>query len=555
MKTDDAILVNMALEGKPEAFDELVKKHRARVVFEAQMLLNDTDGAEDAAQQAFVEAFVNLRSLRDRNSFRPWLITIVRRCATRRRAVQFRETPGIFETVIASMESQTDASSEIEARVSEMLAELSARSRKVLTMHYLDGYSCQEIGKSLGIPAGTVKRILHESRMNLRASSELKRSAGKMSHKQQGPRHMIFWVNGSYPHGVMDKALPQSICLTINKTAKTPEQIAKSIDANVVYVRETMDALEAEGLIEKTGRGRYRTAFVALDAADLIEINADIRTRAEYGGELLMAALPDLEAAWESSPKSAQGFDWNTGIWPVLNILVCLIGAIRNSTFHVFTAHPDGPKPPLHPASGKLYWGGGREKIEDELFWLNDASVPGFAYGYFSPFGIPFRNRLIDWPDERRVLLEAIAQGARDVDSAAHLKGMDIEKAREMASNAIEQGLLERTPDGLSITFPVFTAEDDNALLPAVDKICEQISREVLDPVGYGVDDKLRKLGYGHLEEQFHNWRRWLTANAARESLRALSNKGVFTIPSEPVPARFYMIGWMEPLGLFAYSK
>ena len=549
MKTDDATLVNMALEGKPEAFDELVKKHRARIVFEAQMLLNDKDSAEDAAQQAFVEAFVNLRSLRDRNSFRPWLITIVRRFAARRYEKQSREAPGAFNFVIDSIESQIDDSAAIEARVSEMLAELSSRSRKVLTMHYLDGYSCGEIGRNLGIPAGTVKRILHESRMNLRASSELKRSAGEMSHKQQGPRFMHFWVNGSYPHNMMEKALPQSICLTINKTAKTPEQIAKRIDANVVYVRDAMDALEAEGLIEKTGRGRYRTAFVALDETDLIEINRYTNTKADYARELLMSALPELQTAWENSPKPAQGFDWSVGIWPTLTRLV-MIGTRRNGSVLTF------PKPPLHPVSGKLYWAGGKESIRSEgIVWINDASVPGFAYGYFSAFGMPSDRQIIDWPDERRELLEAITQGARDVDSVVEITGMSIEKAREMATNAIEQGLLVSTRDGLSITFPVFTHEDDKALLPAVDRVSERIAREVIDPIAAGVDEKLRELGYGHLEEQFDNWHYWLRGDAATEGLHALFNRGVFPIPKEPVSAKFYMIGWMDPLELFTYSK
>jgi RNA polymerase sigma-70 factor (ECF subfamily) len=60
---------------------------------------------------------------------------------------------------------------EVGAGIAEVLAELSAINRKVVVMHYLEGCSCREIGESLGIPPGTVKRILHESRRSLRASS------------------------------------------------------------------------------------------------------------------------------------------------------------------------------------------------------------------------------------------------------------------------------------------------------------------------------------------------------------------------------------------------
>jgi DNA-directed RNA polymerase specialized sigma24 family protein len=52
MITDDAILVNMVLNGKRTAFDELVRKHRSRVLSEARKLVGRADGAEDVAQQA-----------------------------------------------------------------------------------------------------------------------------------------------------------------------------------------------------------------------------------------------------------------------------------------------------------------------------------------------------------------------------------------------------------------------------------------------------------------------------------------------------------------------
>jgi RNA polymerase sigma factor (sigma-70 family) len=558
MITDDAILVNMALDGKREAFDELVRKHRSRVLSTARMLARTADGAEDVAQQAFVAAFANLRLLRDPASFRPWLMTITRRCASRQWTEQSRETTGLGEAMMAFPYYQPVDDSEIRAGVAEMLAELAALSRKIVVMHYLDGCSCREIGESLGMPPGTIKRILHESRSSLRASSELTRGAGEMSQEKQGPRRMEWWISGAeWPHGVMDSVLRQSICLTINKRGLTPEQIAKRVDANEVYVRQELDALEAEELVEKVGRGRYRNTFIAVGAEDWIELSRLIRPKSERVADALAEALPELQAAWESSPKPAQGFDWNTGIWLTLAILVCHYGRVRKGSFS------ECPEPPLHPASGKRYWSGGRESVTPEPFWSFSWAChfdEGFSHAFLWPTGLGFGRRpwsagqRVNWSNERRLLLRSIASGSRDIDSAAKAADLDLGKAREAAADAIELGLVEQRQDGLVLTFPVFTSEDDDALLPAVDRVSERIAG-VLDPVPRLVNAKLREFGYDHWEKQFCLWQSTPAYEACAEAVRVLYNRGFLPYPGDPAPANFCMWGWFEQKGLFAYHE
>lgn len=555
MITDDAILVNMALDGKCEAFDELVRKHRSRVLSTARMLVDSTDGAEDVVQQAFVAAFANLRLLRDPASFRPWIMTITRRCASRQWTAQSREIVGLNEALMASHYYQPVDDTEVKARITETLSELSALNRKIVVMHYLDGCSCREIGESLSMPEGTVKRILHESRSSLRASSEKRRGVGEMSQSKLGPRKMQWWISGAeWPHGVMDSVLRQSICLTINKKGLTPEQIAKRVDANEVYVREALDALEAEELIENVGRGRYRNTFIAVGAEDWIALCREIMPKAEKMADLLAEALPELQTAWDNSPKPAQGFDWNTGIWLVCAILIGQYGQNRKGSAEPF------PEPPLHPASGKRYWSGGREDVasEDALWtfrWSCHFGHPGLSYGFLLTDGLGFsRPNKNGWPQERRLLLGAIASGCRDIDSAAKAADLDIEKARETAANAIELGMLTRTSDGFALTFPIFTREDDDALLPAVDKASEQVAR-VMDTIPALVDKQLLEFGFGHFEDLFHTLRGTPRYNAFAEGVRILYNRGLLPCPGDPAPANFCMWGWFEQKGLFSYEK
>ena len=160
----------------------------------------------------------------------------------------------------------------------------------------------------------------------------------------------------------------------------------------------------------------------------------------------------------------------------------------------------------------------------------------------------------MNWSNDRLLLLRSIASGSRDIDSAAKAADLDLEKAREAAADAIELGLVEQKKDGFALTFPVFTSEDDDALLPAVDRVSERIAG-VLDPVPRLVDAKLREFGYDHWEKQFWMWHGRPEYDASAEAVRLLYNRGFLPYPGDPAPANFCMWGWFGEKGLFAYKK
>ena len=66
-----------AQAGDELAFAELVRSHQDRAVAYATAILGDYHLAEDAAQEAFVDAYRQLRSLRAPEAFGGWLRTIV----------------------------------------------------------------------------------------------------------------------------------------------------------------------------------------------------------------------------------------------------------------------------------------------------------------------------------------------------------------------------------------------------------------------------------------------------------------------------------------------
>ena len=71
------VLVSNAQAGDESAFAELVRLHQNRAVAYATAILGDYQLGQDAAQEAFVDAFRKLRSLQEPGAFGSWLRTIV----------------------------------------------------------------------------------------------------------------------------------------------------------------------------------------------------------------------------------------------------------------------------------------------------------------------------------------------------------------------------------------------------------------------------------------------------------------------------------------------
>ena len=76
LRTLKSSLIEQAQHGDRNAFGELVRRHYQGVVLVVTRMCGDTGLAEDAAQEAFMRAWVNLRSFQTKGSLRNWLYRI-----------------------------------------------------------------------------------------------------------------------------------------------------------------------------------------------------------------------------------------------------------------------------------------------------------------------------------------------------------------------------------------------------------------------------------------------------------------------------------------------
>ena len=161
-----AELVNAARAGDKSAFGQLVRLYERAAILTAYAQLHDYHAAQDAAQDAFLNAYTNLNQLREAAAFGPWLLQLVRRRAT---LVQktLRPEPFDAEPGLTAAGGSPDWLQRYE-EVVQQLAKLPEHERTVMVLRYVDGRSVQEIAETLGKPADTVRKQLSRAVERLR---------------------------------------------------------------------------------------------------------------------------------------------------------------------------------------------------------------------------------------------------------------------------------------------------------------------------------------------------------------------------------------------------
>ena len=164
----DADLVSRAQAGRLDAFEELVRRHRLPVYRVALRMLGDEGDAEDATQDAFVQAWRRLAGFRADAAFSTWMYRIVtNRCLNLLRAR--RRTEPLPETQEAPT-SRPDRITEARWQVEDLkraIARLTPEQRGPLVLRELEGCSYEEIAQALELSIPAVKSRLHRARLEL----------------------------------------------------------------------------------------------------------------------------------------------------------------------------------------------------------------------------------------------------------------------------------------------------------------------------------------------------------------------------------------------------
>jgi RNA polymerase sigma-70 factor (ECF subfamily) len=166
-------LVEQAMHGDEEAFDELVGRIGDSLHSVARRILRDTTLAEDATQQALLDAWRNLPRLRDPGRFEAWahrlLVNACYAVASRER--RHRSNLRLLPHDAPSIPDATSRIA-IQEQLDQVFRTLSVEHRTVVVLvHYL-GLTPTEAAERMGTPVGTARSRLHYALGHLRSAIE-----------------------------------------------------------------------------------------------------------------------------------------------------------------------------------------------------------------------------------------------------------------------------------------------------------------------------------------------------------------------------------------------
>jgi len=168
-----AYTISSAQQGNLEAYGQLVQRFQDMACGYAYSILGDFDLAEDAAQDAFIQAYRELGSLREPQAFASWFRRIVfTQCPRLTRGKQLATVPldDVVEMTAPDEPSQVVEARDMRDRVMKAINSLPEHERVVTTLFYINGYSHNDIAGFLDVPVSTVKSRLHTSRNRLKES-------------------------------------------------------------------------------------------------------------------------------------------------------------------------------------------------------------------------------------------------------------------------------------------------------------------------------------------------------------------------------------------------
>jgi len=180
-KDSDGALVPAAKRGDSQAFEELILRHKQRVLAVAQRITNNREDAEDVAQESFHKAFLHLDAFQERSRFSTWLTRI----AINEAFMLLRRRRGVIESLPESPDDGMNSGSEAfvdqgpnpeescsqherTQLLTEAINRLGPTIRTAIMLRDIEERSIKETAQILGASITAVKARVFQGRRKLR---------------------------------------------------------------------------------------------------------------------------------------------------------------------------------------------------------------------------------------------------------------------------------------------------------------------------------------------------------------------------------------------------
>jgi len=179
-KLSDIELIEQTLTGNQAAYADLVKRHQRFVFTLALRFAKNREDAEEIAQDCFIKAYRSLSAFQRQSKFSTWLYSIVYTTAMTFLRKKRVDTDSIDdENTYIQLENSSSShdinSAENKSRsyyLNQAITQLMPDDAAIITLFYMGEQSLDEISKTLGIEANTVKVKLFRARQRLKEKLE-----------------------------------------------------------------------------------------------------------------------------------------------------------------------------------------------------------------------------------------------------------------------------------------------------------------------------------------------------------------------------------------------
>lgn len=167
------LLVVRCQRGDGDAFRELVREWERPLHYYIRRLLGSNDVEWDVLQEVWLRVFRGIASLREPRTLPIWLYRIARRTAMRHLREKYSDpaldqTLSDLEGIEVEIDERLHLTGDDAEQVHRALKQIPVVWREVLTLHFLEDMSVQEVAEVIGVPAGTVKSRLYHAKRALR---------------------------------------------------------------------------------------------------------------------------------------------------------------------------------------------------------------------------------------------------------------------------------------------------------------------------------------------------------------------------------------------------
>ena len=175
----DRQLIRQTVGGDVESFNSLVERYHGMVYNLAYRMLGNTNDAQDATQETFLESFKSIRGFKFQSAFKTWLYRIalntcqqhLRRSDSRKRTMYSytEDTKNIQRSTTGPTQpDQHLLKTEKEQIIQLAIGSLPTKQKTVVTLFYMQHLKYREIAEVLGCSEGTVASRLNTAISNLK---------------------------------------------------------------------------------------------------------------------------------------------------------------------------------------------------------------------------------------------------------------------------------------------------------------------------------------------------------------------------------------------------